>query len=60
MTRQAALRRTLNLIILGLTAWLLLTALYVSVGRLLVPVVAESSWSSGSNAAPAGRSPSMG
>ena len=41
MTRQAALRRTLNLIILGLTAWLLLTALYVSVGRLLVPVVAD-------------------
>ncbi|UAW97888.1 TIGR02099 family protein [Halopseudomonas nanhaiensis] len=41
MMWQGALRRTLNVIILGLVAWLLLTALYVSFGRLVVPIVAD-------------------
>lgn len=41
MIWQAALRRVLNLVILTLVAWLLLTALYVSFGRLFVPVVAD-------------------
>ncbi|SDS88912.1 TIGR02099 family protein [Halopseudomonas xinjiangensis] len=41
MSWQGALRRTLNVVILALAAWLLLTALYVSFGRLLVPIVAD-------------------
>ncbi len=41
MSWQGALRRTLNVVILALAAWLLLTALYVSFGRLFVPIVAD-------------------
>lgn len=41
MNRQRLLRRTLDVFILALIAWLLLAALYVSLGRQFVPIVAD-------------------